>query len=269
MNKYACGIVTFHPDKKIIKKIYAYAKQFDKIFIYDNTPGSSVLINRINLPKVEIESNGVNDGLSHAYNWFLKKTSSFDYLCLLDQDSLFSQKNICLIKSYLDHESTNSNIGLLGPQIIFNNTGKVKKLPNISKVNFIISSGTFINLKSIFRKNIFFDENYFIDRVDLDFCTLCRRKGLGVYRYNRAKLCQRLGTGSKNEHGIERHYYIFRNRFYYNKKYLKHYIVYNFLQTVKQCWRILSCEKDKARKLFQLYAAFYDYKKNIMGKGRY
>lgn len=270
MNSFACGIVTFNPDEEVVKKIKTYAENFDEVIVYDNTPGHSALLEGIEIAGVSIESNGINDGLSRAYNFILKKVrGSVDYLCFLDQDSLFKQEDIHNIKDCINLQSSNLEIDILGPLIIFNKTHEKIKLGKLHKVDFIISSGTFINLKSIFEKKIYFDENYFIDRVDLDFCTLCRKKGLKIYQYTGAKLYQRLGTGNKNEHSIKRHYYIFRNRFYYNRKYLKHYIICDYLQSIKQCWRILIYETNKLAKISQLYKALYDYKNNLMGKGRY
>ena len=277
----ACGVVTFNPTKDILPKIEEYSHLFDYVYIYDNTIKglSSVLTNKISRYKnVLLYTNGNNDGLAKAYNYFLIRTKNkYDFLCTLDQDSKFSKMDIQSMFNLLNVNKLN-DVAVVGPVVIYNQVSTSKKISNEKELKnrqYLISSGSFINLKIIRQNpNIKFDENYFIDRVDTDFCTDCLRNGYRICEYEHSVLFQNLGekiTKKGSQHSYIRHYYMFRNRIYFNYKYygkLKATIL-TCLQSLKQCMRIVFLEKQKKIKLKQFILAYHDYVTGDMGKGRY
>ncbi|WP_172995413.1 glycosyltransferase, partial [Lactobacillus helveticus] len=186
----ACGVVTFNPTKDILPKIEEYSCLFDYVYIYDNTIKvfSSVLANKISkYENVSLYSNGNNDGLAKAYNYFLNHTKhKYDFLCTLDQDSKFSKIDIQNMFSLLSIDKLN-DVAVVGPTVIYNQVSSSKKISNrkiLENKRYLISSGSFINLKIIRQNpNIKFDENYFIDRVDTDFCTNCLKNGYRICEY--------------------------------------------------------------------------------------
>lgn len=278
-NKFICGIVTFFPDEKVIAKINKYLDVFDEVLIFDNTPQKVSIFEKLKQnDNVHIFANGKNEGLSIAYNSFIENAEVMngDFLCTMDQDSEFSRENI---KSMIDYISTHdlNNIAIIGPKVIYNN--KLKVVPQSNDIidrKYLISSGSFLNLFLVRKAQLTFDTYYFIDRVDIDFCQTCVKKGYRIVEYLGAVLYQTLGIPTKHfvkgNHSYQRHYYMFRNRFYYNKKFSKNIfqkVSLNIIQSSKQCLRIIFLEDQRVKKINQFFLAVYDYRHNIMGPGRY
>ena len=85
------------------------------------------------------------------------------------------------------------------------------------------------------------------------------------------ELTQKLGDEIKFRHSSHnklRHYYIMRNRLYYNYKYnnKNKALVLSLLQTLKQVFLIVLFENDKLNKLKMLKTAINDFFNNNMGK---
>ena len=130
---------------------------------------------------------------------------------------------------------------------------------------------TVLVIKRVFRLTLraaqgFIDSIFSLMNVPLrcpDYSCVSRRVG--------AVLNQKLGddNGSKHtSHNPIRHYYIFRNRFYYNKKFYSPFkrIFLNVAQTIKHLGHVLWFESDKVTKIKMLTIAYMDYKSGRMGK---
>lgn len=275
---FVCGVVTFFPNNKELKKIVEYSKIFDMVYVFDNTPKANTEFDIFTSnSKIIVNSNGINDGLACAYNYFLKETKEkYDFLCTLDQDSRFTKENI---KSMFDFITNNdlTRIAVIGPKVIYNNSFlKSKKVNKIIERKYLISSGSFLNLSILDSSGIIFDVEYFIDRVDTDFCMNCIRNGYQIIEYLGSVLNQTLGSPKNHSnigsHSYKRHYYMFRNRFYFNKKFIDNWPLrstLNIMQTLRQCMRIIIFEDHKSKKIKQLFYALQDFHNEVMEKGRY
>lgn len=279
MKNFACGVVTFYPDNKSIKRIEKYSSLFKYVLVYDNTPQDVADFDLLkSKPNVHVYANKKNDGLAIAYDFFVNKLSinnSADFLCTMDQDSEFSSLDIKSMIKYINN-SDMSKTAIIGPVIEYKDKSKTSKEEKITNKRYLISSGSFLNLSLLKSENISFDLNYFIDRVDTDICMQCIRKGYRVVEYSGSVLYQTLGQkvnfSKQGSHSYKRHYYMFRNRFYFNKKFIRNRvqrIVFNWLQTFRQCVHILLIEPDKCKKIRQMIFALKDYRQNLMGRGRY
>ena len=116
-----------------------------------------------------------------------------------------------------------------------------------------------------------FDDNYFIDALDKDLCKQIINSNGVIKRINLAKLYQNLGEISvygRMEHKPFRHYYISRNRLYYNKKYHVNNLI-SFLQIIRHILLVFLNESDKLEKLKMIFLGISDYKDNKMGKYPY
>lgn len=277
MKKFACGIVTFFPDTQVMKRIEEYSEVFNKVYVYDNTPRKEQSFNQIkNNSNILIYANGKNDGLSKAYNFFINNTlGNFEFLCTMDQDSKFDKCNIISIVDYINRNDM-SKVAIIGPKIEYRDSHNIIKKNEILSKRYLISSGSFLNLPLLELADISFDSNYFIDRVDADLCAQCLDNGYRVLEYSGSILYQTLGqrtTFSKiGNHTYKRHYYIFRNRFYFNRKFISNKykrIIVDFMQSTKHCLCILLFESQKFKKIKQIIFALKDYRQNNMGRGRY
>lgn len=271
--RFAVGITLYNPTDDNIKHIKEYADLFNKIFIYDNSEPEFLKTYKFEAENIIYISNNKNDGLPYAYNKILEseEIKDCDYLCTLDQDSIFTKENIVKIQNYIrDNEKSLKEItGIVAPFISYN--GETPKNENIIEKEWVITSGSFLNLYLLRKFNLKYDENYFIDKFEIDLCKQIKLKNLSIKMFNCSILYQSLGESSSHNypnHSPIRHYYLFRNRFYFNRKFygfIKRWIL-NILQTFKHCVLILLYEKNPKRKIFMLPKAYRDYKLNLKGK---
>lgn len=269
---FSCGVVLYNPTDSDLIEIKRYSELFDYVYVFDNTDTNYLDVYQksinelISCENIKYFSYKKNYGLSFAYNKFLDECNT-DYLCTMDQDSIFLRDDIINMKRKI--ETCKNDFALISPKIIYDDE-KYMKRNEITKKSFVISSGSFFNIDILKKNNLKFDENYFIDRVDADICMQLINSNLDIYEYDGAFLNQNLGqkNGHKHpNHSVLRNYYIFRNRFYFNNKYFpKKKIILNVLQVLKHISLILLFENNKLKKIGMLFLAYSDYRNNNMGK---
>lgn len=274
--KFCAGITLYYPEEKCLTKINKYAEVFDKIFVYDNTDDGK--INNYLFPQnVDYYTNGNNDGLPHAYNYMLHKSqaNNMDYLCLLDQDSDFSNVEINKLLSFIRYNKTivSSNIAIYAPFIIFDRECYLGN-NDFDEQEWVITAGSFINVKLFKENDLEYDENYFIDRVDADMCKRIRDLGLKIIVYNNSKLFQSLGEKTKFTHPNHtpiRHYYIFRDRLYFFKKYYSYckFILLATIKSINHIRLVILFENKKMQKMKYMVRALADFRKGIKGSIKY
>lgn len=273
MKTVSCGITLYNPSLSDIQKIYEYINVFEIVYVFDNTENeySNDIEKKINyLKKI---SNVIyyrfkkKLGLAIAFNTILESCNS-EFLCTLDQDSIFNTEDIIQIINKLNNLPRSTAI--ISPKVLYK-MQMFQKKDRIFEKKWVITSGAFMNVNLIKSNNIRFDENYFIDRVDIDICKQIVNKNLHIYEYENSVLYQQLGEkkntifGKKDVHSPLRHYYIFRNRLYYNDKYNISKIT-TIIQIVKHVCAILFYEDKKIEKIKVLKKARNDYAQKKYGK---
>ena len=270
--KIAAAVILYNPTEKQISNALSYTESFDFVFVVDNSEPdyprnySSMFLE--NMKYIDMKG---NEGLPNAYNTILNSQdiNDYDFLCTLDQDSEFNKSDIEYIRKLIhklsegDSKFSTKNIGIIAPTIDYG-VKKINYNCSVEERERVITSGSFVNIKAIQRYGLRYDPNYFIDKFEIDLCTQLRRKGLKVCVLGNAILHQRLGEMGKLSHSVHnplRHYYLFRNRLYYNHKFyslIKRWGL-NVLQTIKHIIIILLYEDQKFAKISQLPKAISDY----------
>lgn len=283
--KFCCGVTLYYPSKEELENVVKYSEVFEKVYIFDNTNKEDKIIQNekyfIHNQKFNYYSDKKNNGLSVAYNKMCKYAinDDFDYICLFDQDSRVNYEDILKIQNYIKIQK-NKNCALYAPQIIYEHKYNKYHLENDkiteTKVDWAISSGSFINLY-LYSKTNGFDENYFIDRIDHDYCITVKKLGYEIIQLGGVYLKQKLGESKKfilvnvSQHSELRHYYIFRNRYYY---YLKNnkgvYIKLKLaILSVFHIIKVILFEENKVRKCKIMMKARADFIEGKMGKISY
>lgn len=267
-SKFVACVSLYNPSQENIKQLNDYVKSFDIVIAYDNSEDNSQYRKKISDGILYI-GNGVNDGLCICFNYAIEYCikNEIDYLCTLDQDSIFKYEDIKTIKNSIVNGKYN-NFGIVAPSIVYNHNPKYSN--ELKKVSWTICSGSFLNIDVLKKENIRYDEYYFLDRFDKDICEQVIRKGYSIYIDSESKLYQELGysIAGKSNHSPMRHYYIFRNRFYYNDKYYnKTYGNFrSLLQILRHIYGILKKEDKKIEKISQLKSGYLDYKEFKNGR---
>ena len=193
-------IVTFNPDiSSLTKNLDKISRQVDAVLLFDNNSNNQEEIkNKSFAQNVKAFFNSQNQGLPINYNRAIQYglKNGFDYLLILDQDSVFDdnflteyRKNIfdnsiCLVP-LLVHSNKN-----------YNDSYSTRTKGETESILRSINSGTLLNLKAL-PVQLRFDEDLFIDCVDFDFFEKIRKLDFKVLRVNSAKLHISLGNISR------------------------------------------------------------------------
>lgn len=272
------GIVTlYHPDQEVLDNIKSYLSDIDKLYVIDNTPD---IENKDVLPKsdkIVYLPNHKNIGVASALNIGARNAiaEGYQWLLTMDQDSKFQKGSIEKMISYIENNDT-ENVGLITPWHVIN-TGITKPEEAIDHPLEVMTSGNIINLKA-FQEVEGFKDWYFIDAIDIEYCMNLNRHGYRIDRLNEVELKHDLGDIEVkhflnrnfvcSNHNYIRRYYMVRNTFYLCNSYQESFPNYcHFLKRGLrgQLQNIILFEKDKYRKIRNMYRGYRDFKKGKMG----
>jgi rhamnosyltransferase len=268
-NPRICGIVvTFYPSPGLVESLAAIRGQIDHLLIVDNgsdeegaqlltrlqSEGVSVIRNPENLGIATALNIGVNWARSNGYNWVLT----------LDQDTICEPDMVAkMLKVYwaLDERE---KVAILAP-IHYDReanyiSAELRNLKgDVSDRDYVMTSGNLIPI-SVFDKIGPYDDDFFIEYVDHDFCLRAKRRGLRILLVREAKMAHRLGDMrmhtfgslfsffSHNYHPVRR-YYRGRNRIVLYRRYFGRWIFHDQEFAVKDMFKILLVEKDRWAKI--------------------
>lgn len=290
--KTCCIIVTYRPNVLEFKKNLAqFKKNFSHIVIVNNDKFFDVF--KFKSHQVSVIDNHGNIGLSIALNQGIKLAKSLNYsvAALFDQDSLipdnFNKQMLNNIK-LLNKKEPHLNVAVYGSQFINKKTNKKLQVINIGFLriltretsqhkiydfpSWLITSGSYIPLER-FDELDYFDENLFIDYIDIEWSLRAQKKGYCCVLFNNINFQHSLGDGYVHFcgrylylHSPLRTYYASRNSIYLFA--LKH-VNLNFFITdqtrniLKFCVAIIL---DKHRSLDSVKYFFLGYYHGIIKK---
>lgn len=258
-------VVTFYPDENLLQaNIKTFIDYVDKVLIWENTPELQKYKYRfIFVDKVEYCGDGINS-ISHALNfaWKYAVKEGYDYLLIMDQDSLFED-----FKCYLDKTVNNPDMpeGIWGPAISKDDLD----MPKIEELCSVINSGTIVKTDLI-DKIGGWNETFVIDGVDDEFCLRAKKKGIHAYRINDCFLKQRYGIPQEvsfcGKKGVlrndppERLYNIYKNFTILARTYPE---AVTFRRDFVTLWikvriKWILFEKNRFRKLYAILRGLFD-----------
>lgn len=277
MKKIAGVVVLYNPDEDYQENINSYINDLDKLFIIDNSPKEN---NIPNSNKIEYIFNNENIGVAKALNMACELAIKEDYKWILtmDQDTKFKPGVMSRMKKYIEKNNT-QNDGILVP---WHNT-KLDLIKSEDVIDYplqVMTSGNLVNL-DIYSDIGGYNEDYFIDGIDIEYCLRLKKYGYRIIRFNDVEIDHDLGdieyhkflgkTYLCTNHNYLRNYYIARNYRYIRREYYDIAPEYcEVLTHLKlRIFRIVMFEKDKYRKVRNLFRGVRDYKKGIIGKYNY
>lgn len=262
-------VVTYNPQAEALAVVLrACAAQVDAVLVVDNASDNVADVER---ECASVESNNVqllkqqqNLGLGAAHNVGINQArqNSFDYVLLLDQDSVPMSS---MVQTLLQAHQRKSQLGQVsatgvvylnadnGQESFFVRFGWLKfqrqycadrDEDGCIEADFLISSGSLISLQAIAQVGDM-DEQLFIDHVDTEWFLRARDKGLKAYGVCDAVMQHGLGETTHQinlrgtsgrqrnvpQHKPFRYYYIFRNSvLLYKRRYTSGIWKWNDLQ---------------------------------------
>ena len=180
-NKLAIGFVLFNPTDSFFNRLTCLDNTNIEIYIFDNSPISSLQKRNDISNNVEVISSQGNFGLGKGLNSLGKHAYSKgkDGLLYFDQDTLFDENSLNFIDDY--YKDNRSEFEKLA-SIFFTNKG-INSKNNYRYVVMPHHSGMLFNLKNL-KLVGWHNENIFLDVLDYDYCLQVRRKKLKILEVN-------------------------------------------------------------------------------------
>jgi rhamnosyltransferase len=271
--KVCAVMVTYNPDSPLEQNIRALLPHVDRLIIVDNgsEPPIRAQIEAVSSAcEVEVIWNTQNLGLATGLNIGIRSALGSDdyaWIATFDQDSRVSPGyRDAMLNAYFSC-SYRDRVGIIGPHhVMFAEDTAAKQLlagtePLFCEKPFVMQSGSFLSVSAL--RNIgFFDDSFFIDYVDIDFCLRLRKRGLRIIECKNAIINHRLGDPSRHtilgktttvySHSPVRRYYAARNRVRMYSRYIlsdPRFIGHDARSWFKEVIKLILFEQDRGRKL--------------------
>ncbi|MCL6331925.1 glycosyltransferase [Pectobacterium carotovorum subsp. carotovorum] len=199
-------VVTFNPED-VTDELISLSTKVSHLLVVENSNNSYLNLNKDN---ISVLFNYNKGGIAGALNKALEygRVHGFDFLILFDQDSIVEEKTISKLMKSL----TQNNLSIVGPRYKNSATKQpgffyldkygipfpkwIGDSVGLKESFFIINSGTIMNLSKIPRW-INYDENLFVDCVDMDFCLTLRSSGVKCFIDTDVEMLH--GLGNRNQ----------------------------------------------------------------------
>lgn len=220
-------VVSYNGLRTIGQTVGALRRQVGHIHIVDNgseTESLGVLESLEREPDITVERLGENRGVGYALNRGVQyaRQMGCTWLLTMDQDSVVDNS---LIEAYRAAVEGDPTMVCLTPRIT---NRKRKKDAAGGVISYAITSGNLVRV-SVFDQIGLYDEGFFIDCIDFDFCLRLRRAGYEVHRVPTAMITHQWGDSIEvpkaareyyARHSPVRRYYMYRNLLYMVERYL-------------------------------------------------
>ena len=272
--KYAIGFVLYNPSENNIEHVKKCASLvcFERVYVVDNSEEDNSCGECLKKESSGLKyyKSPVNTGLSIAYNRMIKraKRDGVDYLCIMDQDSVYPETEMRKMIAFLD-KYKNDRFAIIAPRT-FTNTDQMKdykRQTKISEARFAINSGSFLSIRLFAKEDLRYDPHIFVDGVDYEMGMSIRKAGMKVGIYEGSVFVQNMGHNDGNshfnKHATFRYGLIAKNRIYI---YRKHYgiiigTVYAILRNLYLIGKIILHEDEKIDKVKIVLSETFSFKR--------
>jgi rhamnosyltransferase len=220
-------VVSYNGLQKTRQTVEALRRQVGHVHIVDNgseAESLGVLESLEREPGISVERLGENRGVGYALNRGVQCARQMGCIWLLtmDQDSVVDRSFIEMYRVALEQYPGRV---CLAPRIT---TSSRRKDALGVVISCAITSGNLVRV-SVFDQIGLYDEGFFVDYIDFDFCLRLRRAGYAVHRVPAALMEHQLGDSVElpqavrkyyARHSPVRRYYMYRNYMYMAERYL-------------------------------------------------
>ncbi|MCU1091902.1 glycosyltransferase family 2 protein [Stenotrophomonas maltophilia] len=232
-------IVTYGPDPELLRRVVdSVLQQVGHLVVFDNgSRGVDVEALLGAAPGISLLASPHNVGLGSALNRSYEQAQSlgFDYVLLMDQDSVLEPGMVDVLGTALVELAGNERIAAVGPQFRDARSGMLAPFVRFGfpfnhklrggpgqriSCDFLITSGSLVPMSAL-RDIGAMDESLFIDNLDMDWCFRAKRSGHALYGICDAQMSHSIGeellpSRAKPDgvivHKPFRLYFIMRNR---------------------------------------------------------
>lgn len=286
-------VVTYHPVGNLDARLAQMSAQGRALVVVDNASGPEVrrhLEETCDRQGWELVANPENLGVGAAMNQGLTRLAKrgFEWALFFDQDSEPLEGMGERMLEAMQRHPQSGRVAVVGAVFEERSTGrrhrflrrypgfpfvfqKVEAIENdLTEVSFVISSGSLVRVATAEIVGGF-DESFFIDYVDTDFCLRCRRAGWFIMVSAAARFRHALGQRDRRvwcgieiqptHHSALRHYFIARNRITMWRRHavaVPHWALFDFCFGMYNGFRVLAFESDRWRKFKAMVLGTWD-----------
>ena len=268
--------VLYHPTSEHISNLSSYVDQLGRLYVVDNSDTGNFAAIRCEMSarqcdKITYMPNYGNRGIARALNRGAQaaRKHGHRYLLTMDQDTGVPAGTVAALKTVFNRlRREGKQIGLVAAHAVppaFLSPGYQVPDPEVLQVDYpliVPTSGNLICLQA-HRHVGGFDEEYFIDDVDFEYCLKLKKSGYLAAWLPQLLVAHHWGKVTRHDflfwkncaashHSSLRRYYITRNRFYSLRRYKKDIPEMKRLywRMTYEEWRgILLFEKQKIKKI--------------------
>ena len=225
-------IVTYNPAQQLVNNIVALTSQVGEIVIVDNASGAEglqIVAEAAEHGRVSVVSNAENLGIAAALNIGVRFAleRGYPWIATFDQDSTAPEGFIGALLTSWNACPFRSAVALVSSRYQDRRTSMISSYATVKfddscgEIETTMTSGNLLR-SEVFSVAGFFDEAFFMDCVDHEFCLRMRRKGYRIIEATAAVLIHSLGQMSLHSfagrrfkvfnHSPIRRYYNARNR---------------------------------------------------------
>jgi len=267
-SKDVCAVVVlYNPDYKAVVNLGATANIFNRVYVIDNSDAENSNLNSecfSSFNSIFYVQNNANYGIAKALNQGVKLANKSGYLgvVLLDQDTELSDNALDELLSIYNEKSEFLPTAIVGSN--YKGSSLPISLDKEEQVDTVITSGSLLSIDA-YRAIGLFNEEYFIDGVDLEYCLRAKIKGFGVYQSTQVLMRHYIGAETKHKllgltftarnHSPIRRYYLARNTVFLVRGFFWHFPLYlttSLINVLRIAFYIMLFEKDKKKKLFNI-----------------
>jgi rhamnosyltransferase len=270
------GVVfLYNPENDVYDNIASYIDQIDILYALDNSNKiNHELVKKLSKnKKVEYICNNENLGIAKVLNIAAEKAINlnYKYLLTMDQDSKVPPN---MVENLLKVAENQKNIGIISPLHSNRYNTHLQFTEPLEKVTAIKTSGNLLSL-SAYIKTGKFNEDLFIDYVDIEYCYRLVQSNYNVIRVNNVILEHNEADMSKTtlfnkqyypyNHNASRLFYKTRNMLYMRREF-KDFSKQTLISYLRIVAKILLFEKNKTEKIKMIVMGMVDYLKGKMGR---
>jgi rhamnosyltransferase len=294
-NNIASIMVTYNPEADVVGNAKAITKSCKELIVIDNGSKSEALKNvqlLENETNITIIYNKQNMGLGYALNQGIQyildsqELKQVEWIATFDQDSKVDHRYFEGMLSAYENFPNKEIVAILAPNWVEQKiTSHEQSISNSTELlqeqKTVITSGSLVK-KKVFSEIGLFEEDYFIDFLDHEFCLRARSKGYKIFMVPDVSMVHNLGNTQQHQllgstvmatnHNYIRRYYITRNRIYTYRKFFKtekEWIKEDFTATAKEFIIIFLFEKDRLKKLNSMITGSFDALRGKKGPGKF
>ena len=280
-------VVTFNPQPSLRENVDQLARQASHILIIDNgstgeaaqtlqalapRPGLTLVRNQKNLGIAAALNSGIRRGIENGFEW----------IATFDQDSTITADFFSGQQAAYEQCPFKSRVGIIAPVLCTSEAQaeerRGKSLAGFTLTRTAMTSGSLLRA-DVFAKEGPYDEDFFMDYVDYDYCLRLYRRGWKIIRANESFLVHRLGLAERHSffglsvttktHSPWRRYHIMRNRFVIYRRYALSsplWCLYDFVWIFLELTKIILFEKEKGLKFRNMARGLLDGLAGKMGQ---